>query len=351
MAALCAPGHSFDPVAASSVTSDVIALLPELAVAHRSGVGFGVPQRRTRNARVAVMAGSFGSARPGPMAVVSRVNFRRENLRFIGGAARSRVRKWQCPLSYAYEVELFSGSAADDGTDDGPLSSSSSLSSGERRSLTALERLIDDERCSVVLMDLFTTDLMKGHRSVFLRAVRRITRERRVLLVIDETMTSVRCGRVFSFQWYGDAVVPDLIVVGKAWKAGILFAVDRPVGFDRWSRLGGSITWQIDEVTVRRTLHFVRIVRGERLAENCVRIGEWIRQNCAPSTHASRDNRRYAFLRGIGAMWYTNLAFRDPDVNASIRFHRLLPLLTATASELSLQLRPTPDGSLNAVRE
>lgn len=333
-------GISVSLIAAASTSSDVIELLPALANAH-APVCFGRKHPKRMGACVAVMKGCFGSARPNTMGVHTRDLLRRANERFFSDAVKARTKRWLCPLSYAYEEELqlvdkTDGAVKTDRCD--------MLRPPEERALVALQRLIEMEACSVLLFEIFTADRMKGHREVFLRAVRRITRERRVLLVIDETFTSVRCGQPFSFQWYGDAIVPDLLIVGKAWKASALFAVDNPVGFDVWSKVSGELTCQVDEMVCRMMLHFVRVARGGKVAENCRDIGKWIR------SHVSSKNR-LAFLRGIGAMWYTNIGFSDPVVNDSVRFQRLVPLLTATVSDLVRILTPSQTGAMNWVAE
>lgn len=108
-------------------------------------------------------------------------------------------------------------------------------------------------------------------------------------------------------MWYGDDVVPDIIVVGKAWKSGALFAIDRPAGIDAWLDLSGEVTCQLDETVGRRMLHFLWVVHGADVAENCVQMGRWIRANVTSS-------HRFAFLHGIGTMWHTNIAMDDPEV-------------------------------------
>ena len=46
-----------------------------------------------------------------------------------------------------------------------------------------------------------------------------------VLLVLDDTMMSVRCGKLFSFHYYSTVFSPDFIIVGKVWLCGMMFAM------------------------------------------------------------------------------------------------------------------------------
>lgn len=46
-------------------------------------------------------------------------------------------------------------------------------------------------------------------------------------------------------------------------------------------------------------------------------------------------------------MWHTNIAMDDPEVNRTIRFQRLVPLLTLTPSQMQIILKPSTNGKMN----
>ena len=64
--------------------------------------------------------------------------------------------------------------------------------------------------------------------AVFLYNLRRLADRLNMLVVLDDTLMSVRCGRIFSHLLYGVAVFePDFIVVGKCWQLSALLWVKR----------------------------------------------------------------------------------------------------------------------------
>lgn len=111
----------------------------------------------------------------------------------------------------------------------------------------------------------------------YLRAVRALTRERGVLLIVDEVQTGLgRTGRTFAVE--EEDVAPDLLVLAKALGGGVM-----PIG----AVLGTPEVW---EPLVRNpTLHsttfggnplacaaartFLAVLRDERLAERAARHG------------------------------------------------------------------------------
>jgi hypothetical protein len=315
-------GRTFRMLASASTASDIINLLPSLAVAQgrvirgRRGGKRGPrdgqhhrPSAHGGDGKVAVMRGCFSSSRPGPMSVYTRSSLRKANRPFVTAATKAQTLPWLCPLSYAYERELLAADAAANHDHDHDHDHDDGLTLAEERSLERLRALIRERNCTVVLVEVFTADRIKGHRRCFLQALRGLTRDSGVLLVHDETFSSVRCGRTFGFEWYDRSCVPDLIVVGKAWKAAALLAVDAPLGMDVWSDIiSGNLTSQIDERVARSMLHFLRVVSNGEVAANCERMGRWIRQNIPV--------KGSAFLRGIGAMWFTTrcLHTNDDDV-------------------------------------
>lgn len=156
--------------------------------------------------RVAVMRGSYVTARAGALGPACPewarpvvIPMQHERL-FVDG-----IRMWSCPLTYDHETQLLALSR--DETDD--------LTSGEQRALKELDKLFTREECRVLWMDLFTSKDGRGHRRAFLHQVGRCVRRHKGMIVVDDTLMSVRCGRLFSYLWYEGAFVPDVVLVGK----------------------------------------------------------------------------------------------------------------------------------------
>ena len=94
-----------------------------------------------------------------------------------------------------------------------------------------------------------------------------------------------------------------------------LISLGHPGGYDAWVSIGGIVTVDADWLMLRRCLHFLRVVRGLKLANRCTEIGQAIRRHLGPIAEKIPG----AQLSGIGAMWFTNLRFINPNVRQDMR--------------------------------
>jgi 4-aminobutyrate aminotransferase len=150
----------------------------------------------------------------------------------------------------------------------------------------------------------------------FWAEVRRICDRHGVLLVFDEIPTGLgKTGRMFSCEH--DAVVPDILVLGKGLGGGILpiaAVVARPeldVGRD-WAF--GHYTHEKNPVTTRAALETIAIIEDENLVENAARVGAAALTRLDAMQErlpAIGDVRGRGFLIGIDLV--RNRATREPD--------------------------------------
>ena len=89
--------------------------------------------------------------------------------------------------------------------------------------LDALRRAITDRTVAVMLEPIQGEAGVYGVTDEELRAMRDITRERGVLLILDEIQTGIgRTGRLFAYEHAG--VAPDIVTVGKGLGGGVPLA-------------------------------------------------------------------------------------------------------------------------------
>ena len=230
-------------------------MLPGLAHAKRAGSG------------VAFMAESYASGRARPL-LCHRLDMFRTIRPFVPShivpAAVIRF-----PLTYAYMQE-FSQTEAD---------RSQILTPVEKAALRACKDTMTKPNIRVLLFEIFTCDRMQGHRQAFLTALRTCSTESGLLLVLDDTTMSIRGGRLFSFLNYGNRVIPDLVVLGKAWQAATLLAL--------------------------------RVLGPQSLLKGCVEIGECLLAHLGPCvTRIEKEKEKEVVVYGVGAIWVTNLIFK-----------------------------------------
>ncbi len=174
--------------------------------------------------------------------------------------------------------------------------------------IAALESVIDDATCAVLL------EPVQGEGGVFpcdpgyLTAVRALCDERDVLLMFDEVQTGMwRTGPAFAWQLYG--VKPDVMCLAKSLANGL------PIGAlvataavadvfapgDHGSTFGGG------PVVCAAARACVRALQDQRLGERAVESGEYLR---ARLRSFARDTGAVADVRGAGLM--NALEFSEP---------------------------------------
>ncbi|MGY4306612.1 diaminobutyrate-2-oxoglutarate transaminase [Bradyrhizobium sp. USDA 4369] len=147
----------------------------------------------------------------------------------------------------------------------------------------------------------------------WLRAIRQLTLEHDVPLIIDEVQTGLgRTGMMFAFERAG--IVPDAIVLSKAVGGGYPLSVvvyDRK--FDVWSAGMHAGTFRGNQVGMVAGRAAMRVIARDRLSQNAARVGEILKDGL------SRIARRFEFLgevRGHGLMLGVEIVRPDGDANA-----------------------------------
>ena len=313
---VCSVARSSPYPALASTSSDLIHLLPPLASAH-AGRSDGSPT----SARVAVMSGAYGSGRPHPLGWHCRPAMRKNTRKFVDKRSTDVLRIWKVPLHPCT-------------AEPGPTDEEDVLTPDELKAIRQLQTLAKKDRCTVLLYELFTSSDFSGHRAAFVRAFTREAKQLGMVLVLDDTMCSVRCGRFFSYQYYEEVCRPDIVVVGKPWLLSAMILFTDVKGSDLWAGLGGVATAEADWITMRRALHFLRVVRGKNLPGKCAQMGHAVRAYLG----AVAVRTAGAIVSGLGAMWHTNLRIKSPLIHRTMQYQRILPTFTTNPDALVTEI-------------
>ncbi|HLK66461.1 MAG TPA: 4-aminobutyrate--2-oxoglutarate transaminase [Bryobacteraceae bacterium] len=144
----------------------------------------------------------------------------------------------------------------------------------------------------------------------FLRELRRITRERGILLIADEIQTGFgRTGKMFAFQHAG--IDPDLVAMAKSLAAGLpLSAVaGRKEVMDAPAPGGLGGTYGGNPLACAAGLAVLSIFEEERLVERAARLGGQLREGLLK---LQTRWPQIGDVRGLGAMLAIELV-RDRD--------------------------------------
>jgi acetylornithine/N-succinyldiaminopimelate aminotransferase len=182
--------------------------------------------------------------------------------------------------------------------------------------IASLEAAVDERTCAVLLEPVQGEGGVYPCDKEYLEAARRLCDERDVLLIFDEVQTGLmRCGTPFAWQHFG--VQPDVAYLAKSLAnglpAGAIVALDEVADAfapgDHGSTFGGG---PVIAAAARACLH---ALQGERMGENAVAVGEYMREGLRSLATATGA---VAEIRGIGLM--NAVEFTEPiaaDVAAS----------------------------------
>jgi acetylornithine/N-succinyldiaminopimelate aminotransferase len=172
--------------------------------------------------------------------------------------------------------------------------------------MEALQKAISGKTCAVML------ELIQAEGGVYvadkdyIKTLRAITKEKDVLLILDEVQTGIgRTGKLFAYEHYD--IEPDLITLAKALGNG--FPVGALVGKDavmeafepgtHASTFGGN---PLAVATVTATLN---TLLGEGIIKNCKVMGKYVHK------HLLSLQKKYPFItdvRGKGLIWGIELS-------------------------------------------
>lgn len=200
----------------------------------------------------------------------------------------------------------------------------------EDSALQHLRQLRDQHNCRVLLMEFFSSETGLAFRTAFLRRLFALAHEPgqpMMMIVADDSMMSVRCGALFSYQLYPPEIRPDFVVVERGWMLGALVHISPDQPSDGlWGASAPP-----PAILLRRCLRFLRIVESAKLPEKCRAIGGVL------GNHTD-------VLSSVGAFAY--IVDRAPDfsdvpdvLNERGRNRRLLPVFTLPIDDLLMYLK------------
>ncbi|MFC5695541.1 diaminobutyrate--2-oxoglutarate transaminase [Pseudomonas sp. GCM10022186] len=145
-------------------------------------------------------------------------------------------------------------------------------------------QFIDDVESGVSLPAAVILEAVQGEGGVncaplsWLRRIREVTRERGILLILDEVQAGfARTGRMFAFEHAG--IEPDIVVMSKAVGGGLPLAV---LGirreFDAWAPGGHAGTFRGNQMAMVTGLATLEVLQRQNLAAQAERRGQWLKE-------------------------------------------------------------------------
>ena len=189
--------------------------------------------------------------------------------------------------------------------------------------IAALEAAVDNDTAAVFLEPVQGEGGVRPADPDYLRAARRITRERRALLVLDEIQTGFgRTGRLFAMEYAG--VVPDILTLAKAIGGGIPLgaAVMTAEVADKMPPGGHGTTFGGNPLAMAAGIAAIGYITEQRLWERAARLGAWFKERLSLI-----DSPRIKEVRGLGLMVAIELRQKAaPFIQALETEHQVLAL-------------------------
>jgi len=141
----------------------------------------------------------------------------------------------------------------------------------------AIENAIDENTIAVLLEPIQGEGGVRIPPEGYLRKVRKITRERNVLLILDEIQTGLgRTGKLFAFEW--EDARPDILVLGKALGGGV-YPVSAALANDDVMNVIGpnehGSTFGGNPLAAAVGIASIDVIIEERLPERARELGEY----------------------------------------------------------------------------
>src|SRR6195256_3150365 len=229
-----------------------------------------------------LLGSSFGNARAffsnsGTEAIEGSIKLARLAGHRVGGQAKSRL----VALQGSYHGRTF-GALSLTGQDKHrkgfePLLEE--VTFVRQNDVEGLRAAVNDNTCAIVLEPIFGEGGIYECSVEFLQECRRLADQHRAALIFDEIQCGLgRTGTMFAFQSFG--VTPDIVAIAKPIAAGLPlgaflakeeFATAIAPGQHGTTFGGGPLACRV-------ALEFLAVVEEERLLENVVRVGEYLKQ-------------------------------------------------------------------------
>ncbi|ONH38120.1 diaminobutyrate--2-oxoglutarate transaminase family protein [Protofrankia sp. BMG5.30] len=251
-------------------------------------------QTVTGHETLLAFTGGYHGMTAGALAVTGNVTIK-ERLRPVGTVVR---------LPYPYPYRCPFGVGATDG--DCP--------DGARLSTQYIERLLDDPCGGVTQPAAMIVEAVQGEGGVvpapddWLRAIRRITAERGIPLILDEVQTGVgRTGAFWAVEHSG--ITPDVIVMSKAIGGGLPLAVIAyREELDGWAPGAHTGTFRGNQLAMAAGAATLRFVHSEALDLRAAEVGA---RMLADLRTIAAGRPCVGDVRGLGLM--IGLEVVDPD--------------------------------------
>lgn len=182
----------------------------------------------------------------------------------------------------------------------------------------AVARAIDSDTAAVIVEPIQGEGGIRVPPEGYLRELRRITRERGVLLIADEVQTGLgRTGKLWAVNW--EAVEPDILVSAKALGGGVMpisATLARPEVFAIYKDqpLIHSSTFGGNPLAAAAALAALEVIVEEDLPGRALEMGAYLMQGLLELQRAFPEFIQE--VRGRGLM--LGLEFADADIGAVV---------------------------------
>jgi 4-aminobutyrate aminotransferase-like enzyme len=176
----------------------------------------------------------------------------------------------------------------------------------------------------------------------FLRGIRALCDEFHCVMILDEIYTGYgRTGTMFACE--REAVVPDILCIGKAIAGGVPFsaAIGRPAVIDAWPRSAGealhTATFLGNPLACAAALSVLDEFERDAIVAGVARRDPWLRYRLTPL----RRHATVTDVRGIGMLWaieFASAGVANRVVRAGLQ--RGLILLQSGVDGTSITLAP-----------
>lgn len=168
-----------------------------------------------------------------------------------------------------------------------------------------IERLLIDPNSGITQPAGMILEVVQGEGGVipapdaWLQEIRRITRERDIPLIIDETQTGLgRTGLLYAFEHAG--IIPDAIVLSKAIGGGLpLSVVIYRAELDRWAPGAHAGTFRGNQLAMAAGTATIDFIRLNRLEHQARSMGERLMMHLQ---EIQKESHSIGEVRGRGLM-------------------------------------------------
>jgi predicted acetylornithine/succinylornithine family transaminase len=212
--------------------------------------------------------------------------------------------------------------------------------------LKALEAAVSGKTCAVLLELVQSEGGVYAADKEYVTALRKLTKEKDILLMIDEIQTGMgRTGRFFAYEHYG--IAPDVMTLAKAlgngFPVGALVATNEAMAAlepgTHASTFGGN------PLAAAAVVSTINAIIDEDVIRNCEATGAYLQAELL------KLKARYPFItdvRGMGLIWGIELSIDGDAVHREFlsqgiilnctkgRILRLLPPLITKREEVDL---------------